>query len=160
MKNRDRDEIIRVVSTRYFNLPQKKGAQRSSQPPKHAFFSSERGDRSGARRGRGRNRGAAEAAAVAGTSMVEVATAVPVVLAVIHVNPKGAVEATTAPVAVRVAAAEVVVIRPPAAVGAAGGGATGERSPPRRRVISCPGALGAQVLATRKVPAHYTRRYW
>ena len=33
MKNRDKDEIIRVVSTRYFNLPQKKGAQRSSRPP-------------------------------------------------------------------------------------------------------------------------------
>ena len=30
MKNRDRDEIIRMVSMRYSNLPQKKGAQRSS----------------------------------------------------------------------------------------------------------------------------------
>ena len=30
MKNRDRDEIIRMISTRYSNLPQKKGAQRSS----------------------------------------------------------------------------------------------------------------------------------
>ena len=29
MKNRDRDEIIRVVSTWYFNLPQKKGAHYS-----------------------------------------------------------------------------------------------------------------------------------
>ena len=57
MKNRDRDEIIRVVSTRYFNLPPEKGAQRSSRPPAHAFFSSESGGRSGARRGRGRNRG-------------------------------------------------------------------------------------------------------
>ena len=27
MKNRDRDEIIRVVSTRYFNLPPKKGGE-------------------------------------------------------------------------------------------------------------------------------------
>ena len=27
MKNRDRDEIIRMISTRYSNLPQKKGAQ-------------------------------------------------------------------------------------------------------------------------------------
>ena len=60
--------------------------------------------------------GAAGAAAVAGTAMVEVATAVPVVLAVLHVDPKGAVEAITAPVAVKVAAAEVVVIRPPAAL--------------------------------------------
>ena len=57
MKNRDRDEIMRVVSTRYSNLPQTKGAQRSSQPPEHAFFTSESGGRSGARRGRGRNRG-------------------------------------------------------------------------------------------------------
>ena len=57
--------------------------------------------------------GAAGAAAVAGTAMVEVATAGPVVvLAVIQVDPKGAVEATTAPVAVGVAAAEVVVMHP------------------------------------------------
>ena len=43
---------------------------------------------------------------------MEVAIAVPVVLAVIQVDPKGEVEATTAPVAVGVAAAEVVVICP------------------------------------------------
>ena len=92
--------------------------------------------------------------------MVEVATTVRVVLVVIQVDPKGAVEATTAPVAVGVAAAEVAVIRPPAAVGAVGGGATEERNAPRRRAISCPGALGAQVLATRRVPAHQTQRYW
>ena len=30
MKTRDRDEIIHMISTRYSNLPQKKGAQRSS----------------------------------------------------------------------------------------------------------------------------------
>ena len=41
--------------------------------------------------------GVAGAAAVAGTAVVEVATAVPVVLAVIQVDPKGTVEATTAP---------------------------------------------------------------
>ena len=56
MKTRDRDEIIRVVSTRYFNLPRKKGARRSSRPSEHAFFSSESGGRNGARQGRGRNR--------------------------------------------------------------------------------------------------------
>ena len=104
--------------------------------------------------------GAAGAAPVTGTAVVEVATATPVVLAVIQVDPKGAVEATIAPVAVGVAAADGVVIRPPAAVGAAGGGATGEGSALRRRAISCPGALGARVLATRRVPAHQTRRYW
>ena len=104
--------------------------------------------------------GAAEAEAVAGTAVAEVATAVPVVLAVIQVDPKGAVEAIAAPVAVGVAAVEVVVIRPPAAVGAAGEGATGEMSAPRRRAISCPGALGAQVLATKRASANQMRRYW
>ena len=104
--------------------------------------------------------GAAGAAAVAGTTVVEVTTAVPVVaLAVIQVDPKGKVEATTAPVAVDVAAAEVVVKRPPVAVGAASGGVTGE-STPRRRATYCPGTLCAQVLTTRRVPAHLTRRYW
>ena len=97
---------------------------------------------------------------MAGIAIVEVATAVPVVLAVIQVDPKGAVEATTAPVAMGVAAAEVVVIRPPAAVSAAAGGATRQRSVPQRRAILCPGALGAQVLATRRVPAHQTQPYW
>ena len=104
--------------------------------------------------------GAAGVAAVAETVVVEVATAVPVVLGVIKVDPKGAVEATAAPVEVGVAAVEVVVIRPPAAVGAAGGGVTGEMSAPRRRAISCPGALGAQVLATKRASANQMRRYW
>ena len=57
MKNRDRDEIIRMVSTRHSNLPQKKGAQRTSQQPEQAFVSSESGNRSGARRGRDRRGG-------------------------------------------------------------------------------------------------------
>ena len=52
MKNRDRDEIIRMVSTRHSNLPQKKGAQRTSRQPEQAFVSNESGNRSGARRGR------------------------------------------------------------------------------------------------------------
>ena len=56
--------------------------------------------------------GAAGAAAVAGTAVVEVATAALDVLVVMQVNPKGALEATTVPVAVGVAAAEVVVIHP------------------------------------------------
>ena len=101
---------------------------------------------------------AAGAAAVAGTAIVEVATAAIVVLAVIQVGPKGAVETTTAPVAVGVAAANVALIRLPAPAGAAGGGTTGDKSTPRRRAILCPGALGAHVLATRRVPAHQTRR--
>ena len=56
MKNRDRAEILRMVGTRYSTLPQKKGLQRSSRPPKQAFFSSESGGWSGARQGRGRSR--------------------------------------------------------------------------------------------------------
>ena len=57
MKNRDRDEIIRMVSTRHSNLPRKNGAQRSSRQPEQAFVSSESGNRSGARRGRDRRGG-------------------------------------------------------------------------------------------------------
>ena len=57
MKNRDRDEIIRMVSTRHSNLPQKKGAQRTSRQPEQAFVSNESGNRSGARRGRDRRNG-------------------------------------------------------------------------------------------------------
>ena len=40
MRNRDRDEIIRMVSTCHSNLPQKQGAQRSSRQPEQAFVSS------------------------------------------------------------------------------------------------------------------------
>ena len=57
MKNRDRDEIIRMVSTRHSNLPQKKGAQRTSRQPEQAFVSIESGNRSGARGGRDRGGG-------------------------------------------------------------------------------------------------------
>ena len=44
IKTGDRD----VVSKRYSNLPERKGAQRSSQTPEQAFFSSESGGRSSA----------------------------------------------------------------------------------------------------------------
>ena len=57
MRNRDRDEIIRMVSTRHSNLPQKNGAQRSSRQPEQAFASSESDSRGGARRGRDRRSG-------------------------------------------------------------------------------------------------------
>ena len=59
------------------------------------------------------NAEAAGVAAVAGTAGMEVTTAASVVLAVIQMNPKGTVEATTAPVAVEVAAAEIVAIPRP-----------------------------------------------
>ena len=55
MKNRVRDEIIRMVSTRHSNLPRKNGAQRSSRQPEQALASSESGDRrNGGGQGRGR----------------------------------------------------------------------------------------------------------
>ena len=68
MKNRDRDEIIRVVSTRYSSLPQNKWTQCSSCPPEHAFFSSESRGRSGARRGHVRNRGGGRGSSRGGNS--------------------------------------------------------------------------------------------
>ena len=68
MKNRDRDEIIRMVSTRHSNLPQKKGAQRSSRQPEQAFVSSESGSRSGARRGRDRRGGGIQGRGRSGSS--------------------------------------------------------------------------------------------
>ena len=68
MKNRDRDEIIRMVSTRHSNLPRKNGAQRSSRQPEQAFASSESGDRSGARRGRDRRNGGGQGRGRGGSS--------------------------------------------------------------------------------------------
>ena len=68
MKNRDRDEIIRMVSTRHSNLPQKKGAQRSSRQPEQAFASNESGNRSGARRGRDRRNGGGQSRGRGGNS--------------------------------------------------------------------------------------------
>ena len=68
MKNRDRDEIIRMVSTRHSNLPRKNGAQRSSRQPEQAFASSESGNRSGARRGRDRRNGGGQGRGRGGSS--------------------------------------------------------------------------------------------
>ena len=68
MRNRDRDEIIRMVSTRHSNLPQKNGAQRSSRQPEQAFASSESGNRSGARRGRDRRNGGGQGRGRGGSS--------------------------------------------------------------------------------------------
>ena len=68
MKNRDRDEIIRMVSTRHSNLPRKNGAQRSSRQPEQAFASSESGSRSGARRGRDRRSGGEQGRGRGGSS--------------------------------------------------------------------------------------------
>ena len=68
MKNRDRDEIIRMVSTRHSNLPRKNGAQRSSRQPEQAFASSESSGRNGARRGRDRRSGGEQGRGRGGSS--------------------------------------------------------------------------------------------
>ena len=68
MKNRDRDEIIRMVSTRHSNLPRKNGAQRSSRQPEQAFAFNESGNRSGARRGRDRRNGGGQGRGRGGNS--------------------------------------------------------------------------------------------
>ena len=68
MKNRDRDEIIRMVSTRHSNLPRKNGAQRSSRQPEQAFASNESGNRSGTRRGRDRRNGGGQGRGRGGSS--------------------------------------------------------------------------------------------
>ena len=68
IKNRDRAEIIRMVGTRYSTLPQKKGLQRSSRRPVQAFFSSESGGRSRARRGRVCGRGGTQGRGRGGSS--------------------------------------------------------------------------------------------
>ena len=68
MRNRDRDEIIRMVSTRHSNLPRKNGAQGSSRQPEQAFAFSESGSRSGARRGRDRRSGGEQGRGRGGSS--------------------------------------------------------------------------------------------
>ena len=68
MRNRDRDEIIRMVSTRHSNLPRKNGAQRSSRQSEQAFASSESSGRSGARRGRDRRSGGEQGRGRGGSS--------------------------------------------------------------------------------------------
>ena len=68
IRNQDWDEIIRMVSTRHSNLPQKKGAQRSSRQHEQAFVSSESGSRSGARRGRDRRGGGRQGRGRGGSS--------------------------------------------------------------------------------------------
>ena len=155
MKNRDRDDIIRMISTRYSNLPQKKGAQRSSPQPEHAFVSSESGGRSGARRGRGRSRsggglgrgGDGSGNGAGGNSN---SSENPVL---VQVELKGA--AAEAAPAVAVASACLLT-----AVFAVDRGAIGEKTAQRRRVNSYPGAPGVYVWATKRVPAHRTRRVW
>ena len=117
MRNRDRDEIIRMVSTRHSNLPQKNGARRSSRQPEQAFVSSESGSRSGAQRGRDRRSGGGQGRGRGGS----VAAMVPAALA---------------------AAVTVATTSPLAAVSAADREATGNEIAQRGKATSCLGAPG------------------
>ena len=157
MKNRDRDEIIRMVSTRHSNLPQKKGAQRTSRQPEQAFVSNESGNRSGARRGRDRRGGGDRAVAeVETTAAGQVVLLEPSRAAiVVQLRPRGAamVQAALA------AAVTVATTSPLAAVSAADREATGGKTARRGRATSYPDVTGAQVTVMRRVPAHRTRQY-
>ena len=159
MKNRDRDEIIRMVSTRHSNLPQKKGAQRTSRQPEQAFVSSESGNRSGARRGRDRRGGGDRAVADVETTAAEEATTTalerPAVGQVVLLEPSGAAMLAVT----RAAAATAATTSPLAAVSAADREATGGKTARRGRATSYPDVTGAQVTVMRRVPAHRTRQY-
>ena len=163
MKNRDRDEIIRMVSMRYSNLPPKRGHNDLPDSPNMHSSSAKaatvavRDEVAAATAGADRATAAAEAAAVE-----EVTATAPEIPVVVQAEPRGAaaVEAVTATAA---DAAAVVAVAPTClltAVFAADGEAVGEKTAQRRRATSYPGVPGAQVLATKRVPAHRTRRYW
>ena len=144
MKNRDRAEIIRMVGTRYPTLPQKKGPQRSSRPPAHAFFSSESGGRRGARRGRDRVHGGAQGRGRGESSSKDGGR-----------RSRGGSSSVVVPaVVVTVTVADLL-----AAVGDGTGEATSGRRAPRRRSTSSPSMmLVPRVLTTRRAHAHRTRR--
>ena len=104
--------------------------------------------------------GADRAAAAAEAAAVEeVTTIAPEISVVVQVEPKGATAveaATAAEVAAAVAVAYTCLLT---AVFTADRGAMGEKTAQRRRATSYPGVPGAQVLVTKRVPAHRTRRY-
>ena len=159
MKNRDRDEIIRMVSTRHSNLPQKKGAQRTSrQPEKHsspakAATAAVRDEVVTA--GAGGDRAVADVETTAAEEATTTALERPAVGQVVLLEPSGA-----AMVAVtRAAAATAATTSPLAAVSAADREATGGKTARRGRATSYPDVTGAQVTVMRRVPAHRTRQY-
>ena len=155
MKNRDRDEIIRMISTRYSNLPPKKGAQRSSRQPEHALVSNESGGRNGARRGRGRRSGGGQGHGRGGSSNGAGGNSNS---SERSRNSTGGVQGSSG----RGGAAAVAVVSTCllTAVFAVDRGAIGEKTAQRRKANPYPGAPGAQVLAMKRGPAHRTRRYW
>ena len=160
MRNRDRDEIIRMVSTRHSNLPQKKGTQRSSRQPEQAFVSSESGRRSGARGGRDRRGGGRQGRGLGGSSCGGVG----------NITSSGTSSGSTGSIVGTQGSSD--------GAGSLGGSGDGRHHIPSGRCFRCrqrghrkqdcttrrassyPGAPGTQVLATKRVPAHRTRRYW
>ena len=143
MKHHDRAEIIRMVGTRYFTLPQKKRLQQSSRPPEQAFLLVK------------------AAVGVVRDEVVAAVTGTPRAVAaagtVTRVEVAAAEEAAAAPVVPTVVATAAVADLM-AAVGDITGGATSGRSAPRRRATSSPSVLGARVLAARRAHTHRMRR--
>ena len=98
--------------------------------------------------------GADRAAATAEAAAVEEVTATaPEVPEIVQVEPTG----TAAEAAAAVAVASTCLLT---AVFVVDRGAIRDKTAQRKRVTSYPDVSGAQVLATKRVPAHRTRRYW
>ena len=91
--------------------------------------------------------------AVEAATVQEVTATAPKVPVIVQVEPKGAAAEAAAAVAV----ASTCLLT---AVFAIDRGAIGEKTAQRRRANSYPGVSRAQVLATKRNPAHRTRRYW
>ena len=91
--------------------------------------------------------------AVEAATVQEVIATAPEIPVIVQVEPKGAAAEAAAAVAV----ASTCLLT---AVFAVDRGAIGEKTAQQRRANSYPGAPGAQVLATKRVPANRTRRYW
>ena len=133
MKNRDRKEIIRMISTRCSNLPQKKGAQRYSRcssihsSPAKAAAVAVRDEVAAAEAGVDRAVDAVEAATVQ-----EVTATAPKIPIIVQVEPKGAAAEAAAAVAV----ASTCLLT---AVFAVDRWAIGEKTAQRRRANSYPG---------------------
>ena len=91
--------------------------------------------------------------AVEAATVQEVTAIAPEIPVIVQVEPKGA--AAEAAAAAAVASTCLLTI-----VFAVDRDAIGEKTVQRRRANSYPRAPGAQVLVTKRVPAHRTRRYW
>ena len=90
--------------------------------------------------------------AVEAATVQEVTATAPKIPVIVQVEPK--VAAAEAAPAVAVASTCLLT-----AVFAVDRGSIGEKTAQRRRANLYPGASGAQVLATKRVPAHRPRRY-